>query len=411
MGISQKLLISGSKHDENKKHLAAEWHGKNTIKVQERPVPIITDPQDVILRVTSTAICGSDLHLYVGAMPGMKSGDVMGHEFMGVVEAVGPEVKTLKKGDRAVASFEMACGSCVYCKASFFSGCDRTNPSEEQESLYGHRSAGFHGYSAMTGGYEGGQAEYARVPLADINALKVPEGISDAKALFLSDILPTAWWATEMGEVGPDDIVAIWGAGPGCSALFSSYVMAAAVGILAAHCCHFKGAKKIIMVDSVPARLEFVKQKVPGCVTINFEEADKDGGIVKAIAQEVEHGPTVAIEAAGFHYAKSLSQKAQMALGLATDPSDMLNEMIQVGVYAGTCNQLNIGAFMEKGLTMRGGQTPVQKFWNHLLELVMSGKLTPDMVITHNLPLSEAAKGYDMFHKKEGNCIKVVLHP
>lgn len=398
------LSFTPTKHSESKTHKATEWQGKKTIQVNDHALPLLTDQHDVMLKITATAICGSDLHLYLNAMPGMKKGDVLGHEFMGVVEEVGSAVTKFKKGDRAVASFELGCGQCVFCKHDQFSSCDTTNPSTQQGDLYGDRTAGFHGYSHLTGGFDGGQAEHARVPFGDLNLIKVPSDLSDNQVLFLSDILATGWHATELGNVHDGDSVAIWGCGP--------------VGILAAQCAHIRGAKQIIMIDNQQYRLDFAKSKLSYLQLLNFDDT-KD--VVKSLKEMTGHGPDVCIEAVGFHYTKTLADKIQMALMLETDPASMLNEMIMackkrgrlsiVGVYAATVNGLNIGAFMEKGLSMAAGQTPVQAYWFKLLDLIKEGKLTPEMVITHELPLTEAAHGYKIFNDKTDNCVKVVLKP
>jgi threonine dehydrogenase-like Zn-dependent dehydrogenase len=393
------------KHDTSRKMLGAEWTGKQSITVNERDVPMVTDPQDAILKVTSTAICGSDLHMYTGAMPGMTKGDLLGHEFMGIVEDVGPEVKNFKKGDRVVACFDLGCGSCMYCSKGLHSSCDVTNPSETQEMLYGHRTAGIHGYSMLTGGWEGGQADYARVVFADTNLLKLPESDPDEKWLYLSDILPTAWHANVLAETGDGKTVAIWGAGP--------------VGILAAQCAFVRGSKRVIIIDRAQYRLERAKEVAPGVETINFGERKT----LDALHEMVPNGPDCSIEAVGFHYASSMLHKVEMALMLETDPSEILNEIIYatrkggnigiVGVYAGFCNHFNIGAFMEKGLRMGAGQTPVQAYWKELLQYIQEGKLKPHAVTSHIMPLKDAAKGYEIFNSKreEDRCTKVVLKP
>ncbi|GAQ85860.1 Sorbitol dehydrogenase [Klebsormidium nitens] len=392
------------KHDESRTMKAIAWMGKKSVHVSDKPVPLITDPHDAIIKVTATAICGSDLHIFVNAMPGMTKGDILGHEFMGIVQEVGPEVTKFKPGDKVVACFDLGCGQCFYCKRGLWSCCQVTNPSKEQEAMYGDRTAGMHGYSAMTGAYEGGQAEYARVIFADVNLLKVPNDAADEKYLFLSDILPTAWHATELGEVSEGDTVAIWGAGP--------------VGILAAHCAAARGAKRIIMVDNQTYRLDFATSKIPGLETVNFGEKK----VMETLKEMTGgHGPDVAIEAVGFHYCKSWTHAIETALMLETDPSEMLNEMIVsvrkggrisiVGVYAGFTNHFNIGAFMEKQLTMRGGQTPVQKYWHDLKTLIDKGVLDPTMVLTHTLPLDQGPEGYKIFNDKTDGCVKVVLKP
>jgi threonine dehydrogenase-like Zn-dependent dehydrogenase len=386
---------------------ALQWTGKRTMKVKDMPRPTITDPTDVVLRVTSSAICGSDLHLYLRAMPGMKSGDVLGHEFMGVVEEVGDQVQRFRRGERVLVAFDIACGGCFFCQHGYQSSCDRTNPSKVMEAMYGQNVSGVYGYSHLTGGYQGGQAEFVRVPLADANCLKVPDGLNDLDVLFLTDILPTAWHANEMGEVHEGDVVAIWGAGP--------------VGILAAHCAQYRKARRVILIDEVDYRLKHAQKVCPGVEVINFKEKATLQALKELCANEPGRAPDVCIEAVGFHYCKSWLHTIETALQLETDSGDMLNEIIVacrkggrisiVGVYAGFVNHFNIGAFMEKQMTMRGGQTPVQRYWPTLLPLVQSGALKPSIVITHVLPLEHGPKGYELFNDKRDNCVKVVLQP
>ncbi|KAL2649603.1 hypothetical protein R1flu_017731 [Riccia fluitans] len=393
------------KVDETRFMKALEWHGKKDVRVNaKRPMPLVTDPGDVVLQVTSTCICGSDLHLYLGNMLGMQSGDVLGHEFMGVVHDVGPDVKNLKKGDRVVACFDIACGQCYFCsKLHLFTCCDNTNPSKDMKDMYGDQTAGFFGYSHLTGGYPGGQAEYVRVPFADTNTLLVPENTPDEKLVFLSDIVPTAWHANELGEVGEGDNVAIWGCGP--------------VGMLTARFAQIRGAKEVILIDSVKYRLDCAKEKLPGVHTINFKEVK----VYDALRKIFPHGPDVGIDAVGMHYASSLIHKMQMMTMLETDTPEILNDIIfnvrkggrisVIGAYGGFTNHFNIGAFMEKSQTMRGGQTPVQKYWKYLLELIQEGKLDPTMVITHQKPLEDGPEMYKTFNEKIDHCMKVVLHP
>ncbi|EFJ47484.1 hypothetical protein VOLCADRAFT_101983 [Volvox carteri f. nagariensis] len=368
------------------------WEGPRSVVVEERPRPLITDPHDAVLRISSTAICGSDLHLYLGSAPGMQKGDILGHEFMGIVEAVGPEVRNVRPGDRVVACFDIACGSCRSCQRGAFSGCDVTNPSKDQEMLYGARTAGLFGYAHVTGGFEGGQADYVRVPFADNNLLHVPTDLTDDQVLFLSDIMSTAWFASELGEVGPGKTVAIWGAGP--------------VGILAAHSCQVRGADKTILIDAQQYRLDHAVSKIPDLITINFGKEK----VKEALERIVPGGPDVCVEAVGFHYCKSIAHAAMVKTMMETDTADILNELIYccrkggtiacVGVYVGLTNGFNIGAFMEKGLTLKAGQTPVQKYWHQLLDMVKTGKLDPTMVITHELPIEDAPHAYKMFNDK-----------
>ncbi|MCO5580249.1 hypothetical protein L7F22_034115 [Adiantum nelumboides] len=384
---------------------AAEWHGKQNVKLNDhRPTPVVTHPGDAILQVTSTCICGSDLHLYVGAMPGMSPGDILGHEFMGVIQDVGSDVKSFKKGDRVVACFDISCGNCFFCKKlNLFTCCEVTNPSKDIQGMYGDRTGGFFGYSHMTGGWPGGQAEYVRVPLADVNLLKVPDDMPDQKVVLLSDILPTAWHANELGEVGSGDHVAIWGAGP--------------VGILAAHVAKVRGADKVFLIDEFDYRLEHAKKKIPGLKTINFQKEK----VYDVLRRELPHGPDVGIDAVGMHYAKSPLNKLEIATGLETDTPEVLNDVVYnvrkggrvsvIGAYGGFTNHFNVGAFMEKSLTMRGGQTPCQRYWPTLLSMVRKGELDPTIVITHEGPLDQAAHLYKIFNEKEDGCIKVVMHP
>ncbi|KAG2440986.1 hypothetical protein HXX76_003839 [Chlamydomonas incerta] len=394
-----------SNKDPDRRMRAVTWHGPRQMVVEERPRPLITDPTDAVLRVTSSAVCGSDLHLYLGSAPGMQRGDVVGHEFMGFVEEVGPEVKHVKKGDRVVACFDIACGRCRSCSRGAFSGCDVTNSSKDQEMMYGARTAGLFGYAHVTGSYEGGQADFVRVPFggagADVNLLQVPSDIPDNKLLLLSDIMSTAWFATELGAVGPGTSVAIWGAGPG--------------GILAAHSAQVRGARDIVLIDNQQYRLDHAAARIPGLTTINFGKEK----VKPALERLFPGGPDVCIEAVGFHYCKSMAHAAMVKTLLETDTADILNELIYccrkggtiacIGVYVGLVNGFNIGAFMEKGLTLKAGQTPVQKYWGQLLEMVKSGKLDPTMVITHELPIEDAPRAYKIFNDKTDGCIKVVL--
>ncbi|GAB5036858.1 Hypothetical protein NocV09_05100270 [Nannochloropsis oceanica] len=393
---------------------AVTWQGARDIRVVEVDRPALAHPQDVILRVTSTAICGSDLHLYTGNFPksSMAKGDILGHEFMGIVHEIGEDVKGYKPGDRVVCSFDIACGHCHSCHHQLFSLCDMSNDSTAQEALYGDKSGGYFGYSHLTGGWAGGQADYVRVPFAEQNLLKVPENHArhtDLDVLLLSDVLGTAWHACEMGEVKEGDTVAIWGAGP--------------VGMLAAQCAQHRGAAKVILIDQELYRLEFAEHRLNPrtLVTLNGRQLKQQNcGVAKAVREILPHGPDVAIECVGFHYASTFLHRAEMTLGLETDPADMMNEIFTtvrkggrvsvVGVYVGHVNHFNFGCFMEKGLTMKAGQTPVQRYWKMLLEKVEKKELDPRVIITHELPLEEAAKAYQIFNNKENGCVKVVLH-
>jgi len=378
------------------------WAGKKDIKYVDKPRPMINDPRDILLKITATTICGSDLHLYSGSMLAMHDGDILGHEFMGIVEEVGSEVTKVHKGDRVVVAFDIACGTCDYCKREEYTGCDTTNPSKLMEAMYGHRTAALYGYSHLTGGVPGGQAEWVRVPFADVNCLIVPKHLPDEKVLYLSDVIPTAYHAAEMGEVKEGDTVAIWGLGP--------------IGLMTALWCQIRKAKRVIGIDWVPERLRLAQTHLK-METINLKEED----VCKALERMVPGGVDVAIEAAGFEYAKTLKHKIEIAVGLETDTADILTECITsvrkfghvsiIGVYSGFTNHFPIGAMMEKGLTVRGGQSPTQKYWEMCLKKIESAELDPTFIITHKLPLSEGPEAYRKFYEKEQGMIKVLLRP
>uniref|UniRef100_A0A7I4C4Q5 Enoyl reductase (ER) domain-containing protein n=2 Tax=Physcomitrium patens TaxID=3218 RepID=A0A7I4C4Q5_PHYPA len=390
------------RQDENLTMRAVEFHAKmqtfKDMRVFERPKCSVTDPADVVLKVTTTFICGSDLHMYCGYMPGMKSGDVVGHEFMGIIDEVGPGVKNFKKGDRVVASALIACFNCWACKEQSFSLCETTNPSKETSVACGDRTGGIYGYCHLTGGYDGGQAEYVRVPMADNNLLLVPDGLKDEQVIFLSDILPTGWHANELARVGEGDNVAIWGCGP--------------VGMMAATSAFNRGANRVVVIDSQQYRLDFLKSNLPKVETINRN----DKKVYSALRDLFPHGPDVAIEAAGFHYVPNPLHKVEVAVGMETYTSEIINELIYcvrkggrigiVGDYITYCNHFNLGAFMEKGLTMAAGQVYIHKYWPTLLSKIESGEIDPSFVITHTLPLGEAPKGYQIFDDKVEGCVK-----
>jgi len=379
---------------------ALEWHGNKKVTVANKPRPLVTEPKDAIIQITSTTICGSDLHLYHHEFSGLKGGDVLGHEFMGTVEAVGDQVKNLKPGDRVVVSAVIADGTCTFCQKGEFSLCESTNPSKEMEALYGDRIAGIFGYSHLLGGYDGGQAEFARVPYADVNCLKVPEKLRDEQVLFLSDIACTGWHANVLGEVKEGDTVAIWGLGP--------------VGMMAAMWAKFRGAKRVIGIDNIPDRLFTASTKL-GIETINFNETNP----VHKLKEMIHNGPDVCIDAVGFRYSKGLLHSVQRAVRLETDTPEVLTECIMsckkggivsiVGDYYSLSNGFPIGAAMEKGLTMRGSQVYVQKYWKELLGHIESGKVDPTFVISHHMPLEKADEAYEMFDKKEA--LKIILKP
>jgi threonine dehydrogenase-like Zn-dependent dehydrogenase len=381
---------------------ALTWHSKKHLQVIDVPRPLVTDQTDVVIKITATTICGSDLHLYQGSMPNLKDGDILGHECMGIVQDVGSEVQKIKKGQRVVVSFDIACGSCNFCQREEYTGCNRTNPSKLEREMYGHPTAGFFGYSHLTGGIPGGQAEYVRVPFADMNCLPVPDEVPDDKALYLSDIIPTSYHGAEMGGVKQGSTVAIWGLGP--------------VGLLCARWCQLRGAARIVGIDRVEERLR-VANTVLGIETIDFGKQD----VVKTIQTMFPEGVDVGIECAGFDYAKTLTHKLEMAVGLETDTADMFNEMFKcvrpfgnvsvIGVYSGYANHFPVGAMMEKAFTIRGGQTPVQKYWRMALEKVRSGEFDPSFVVTHKGYLSDAPEWYKKFNEKADGVIKVFLRP
>lgn len=386
--------------DEEIKMKAVEWHGTQDVRYVDRPKPLITDPHDCVLRVTTTTICGSDLHFYYNLVEGMEKGDVIGHEFMGIVDEVGQSVEDIKPGDRVVVSAIIACGRCWYCKNQYFSCCDTTNPSAKMEEMYGHRTAGLFGYSHLCGGFDGGQAEYVRVPFADVNCLKVPDNLPDEKVLFLSDIVCTGFHATELAKVKEGDTVAIWGCGP--------------VGLMTIAWCKFKKAKKIIAIDNIPYRLK--KADELGACVINFDDRD----VLQTIKEMIPMGPDIGIECAGFRFPKTLSHRIQRALKVESDSMDILKEIIMavrkcgtisiVGDYFAYGNQFPIGAFMEKGLSMTGSQVFVQKYWKEILHYISTGEFDPTFVITHHLPLEDIQQAYKIFANNEEDSLKVLLH-
>jgi len=332
-------------------------------------------------------------------MSGLQKGDILGHEGMGIVDAVGDQVKDFKKGDRVVISAVIACGQCYYCKNQMFSCCDNTNPSMEMEALYGHRTSGLFGYSHITGGYEGCQAEYVRVPIGDMNLLKVPSHLKDEQVLFLSDIACTGFHATELGKVKEGQTVAIWECGP--------------VGLMAVMWSKFKKAGRVIAIDAEPYRLEMARKL--GAEILNFGEKET----TTALREMCPGGPDVCIEAVGFRFPKTLSHKFQRLIRAETDTPDILSECIMtcrkgghisiIGDYYAYANRFPIGALMEKSLHVAGGQVFIQKYWKQLLEYIESGKVDLTWAVTHRLPIDQASEGYRLFDQHEDNVLKVVL--
>ena len=385
------------------------WHGKGDMRVDSVPDPKIEHPGDAIVRITATAICGSDLHLYDGYMPGMEAGDIIGHEPMGEVVEVGAAVGNLKVGDRVVVPFTISCGTCFFCERSEFSLCDKTNrDAEKAREAMGHAPAGLFGFSHLLGGFPGGQAEYLQVPHADVGPIKVESDLPDEKVLFLSDIFPTGYMAAENAQIEPGDTVAVWGCGP--------------VGQFAIQSCWMFGAGRVIAIDRVPERLELARL-AGKAETINFDEEK-----VYDRLQEMTggRGPDRCIDAVGCeaHGAGSFDavlDKAKAALHLATDRAHVLREAILCcrkggtlsvpGVYVGMLDNIPIGALMNKGLTLKAGQTHVQRYLAPLLEKIEAGEIDPSFVITHREKLADAPAAYETFRAKKDGCIKVVLTP
>jgi threonine dehydrogenase-like Zn-dependent dehydrogenase len=388
---------------------ALTWHGKHDVRVDTVPDPEIVNPRDCIIKITSTAICGSDLHLYDHTIPTMKAGDVLGHEFMGEVVEVGSANKNLKIGQRVVVPFVIACGQCFFCKQQQFAACDNSNPAETadmSEFLYGYPMTGAFGYSHLTGGYAGGQAEYVRVPYSDVGPIVIPDGIEDDKVLFLSDILPTGWMAAVNCDIKPQETVAVWGCGP--------------VGLFAIQSAFALGAHRVIAIDHYPHRLDLAKSM--GAEVINFEEVDVREALVEMTGGI---GPDACIDAVGMEShgmsADSVMDKVKAAVKLETDQTHGLRQVIIAcrkggrvsipGVYGGVTDKFPIGALMEKGLSVKSGQTHVQKYMPDLLKLIMDGKLDTTFLISHRMSLEEAPRGYKMFKEQQNEVTKVVLKP
>lgn len=384
------------------------WHSAHDVRVETVPDPKILNPRDAIIKITSTAICGSDLHLYEGNIPTMESGDILGHEFMGEVVETGKEVKNIKKGDRVVVPFSIACGGCFFCQKDLWSLCDNSNPNAWMaEKLYGHSPSGLFGYSHLLGGYAGGQAEYARVPYADVGPLKVPDGLEDDKVLFLTDIFPTGYMAAENADIEPGDTVAVWGCGP--------------VGQFAIRSAYMLGAARVIAIDRFPERLKMAKEQ-GNAEVINYEEIDPGEALKEMTGGR---GPDRCIDAVGMEAhgtdAMAAYDQVKQGLKLETGKPTVLRQAIVAcrkggtvsipGVYGGFVDKIPLGAVVNKALTLRSGQTHVQKYLQPLLDRIQQGEIDPSFVISHHLSLDNAPKGYKMFRNKEDNCTKVVLKP
>jgi threonine dehydrogenase-like Zn-dependent dehydrogenase len=388
---------------------ALVWHGKEDVRYDTVSDPEIEEPRDAIIKVTSCAICGSDLHLYHNFIPAMLPGDVLGHETMGIVEEVGSGVSNLKKGDRVVIPFTIVCGECDQCRAGNFSVCQRTNRKKDlADKVFGHSTAGLFGYTHLTGGYAGGQAEYLRVPFADTTHIKVPDGIPDESLLFLSDIFPTGWQAAAQADILPGDTVAVWGCGP--------------VGQMAIRSAILMGAEQVIAIDFLPERLSMAE--AAGAITINFQEESVLERLNELTGGE---GPHRCIDAVGMESHITIKQPDTLydrmkQIGLAeNDRPHVLREMIYacrpagvisiIGVYSGLVDKIPIGIAMNKGLTFRMAQCHVPRWTDDLLHRIEDGQIDPSFVITHKVPLSDGPEMYRTFRDKQDSCIKVMLQP
>jgi threonine dehydrogenase-like Zn-dependent dehydrogenase len=383
------------------------WFGPNDVRVETVPDPVILNPRDAIVRVTSTAICGSDLHLFDGYIPSMRPGDILGHEFMGEVVEVGPGVANLRVGDRVVVPFPISCGSCWFCRNGLFSACDNSNPNAwEAEQLWGYSPAGIFGYSHLVGGYAGGQAEYVRVPFADVGPLVVPDNLTDDQVLFLTDVYPTGYMAAESCGIEADDVVAVWGCGP--------------VGQFAIASAKLLGAGRVIAIDLVPERLRLAASQ--GVETIDAAAVD--------VVDELKfmtggRGPDACIDAVGLEaHGKGLTgfyDKVKQSTRMQTDRPFVLREVIQAcrkggtvsipGVYGGFADKIPVGALMNKGLTIKTGQTHVHRYLGPLLETIADGKIDPSFIITHRGTLDDAPAFYKQFRDKQDGCVKCVMSP
>ena len=384
---------------------ALTYHGSHDVRVDTVPDPVIHEPDDILLKITATAICGSDLHLYRGKIPELKDGDILGHEFMGVIVDAGSEVTKLRKGDRVVVPFVIACGHCFFCERQLFSACETTNP--DRGAILNKKTirsgAALFGFSHLYGGVPGGQAEYVRVPKANVGPIKIPDTLADEQVLFLSDILPTGYQAIVNADVGPGSSIAIFGAGP--------------VGLMTAACARMLGVEKIFLVDHHPYRLEFARQTYE-VFPINFDEVDPAEVIIENTGFR---GVDAVIDAVGFEAKGSALETVMTNLKIESSSGQALRQCIAAvrrggtvsvpGVYAGFIHGFLFGDAFEKGLTFKMGQTHVQRFLPELLGYIEAGKLNPNVIISHRLPLAEAALGYRIFDKKEEDCRKVVLIP
>ena len=384
------------------------WHGKRDVRIEQVPDPAILNPGDAIIKVTSTAICGSDLHLYNGVVPTMEQGDILGHEFMGEVVEVGSAVRKLKVGERVVVPFPIACGRCFFCEQQLYSVCENSNPNAYMaEKMWGHSGAGIFGYSHLTGGYAGGQAEYVRVPFADVGPIKVPDELKDEQVLFLSDILPTGYMAAEACAIAPGQVVAVWGCGP--------------VGQFAIQSAFLLGAERVIAIDHYPERLRMARE-LSGAETLHFDAVDVPDALREMTGGR---GPDACIDAVGMEAHGSgvsyIYDRLKQTMKLESDRPTALREALMAcrnggvvsvpGVYGGFSDKIPFGSIMNRSLTIKTGQTHVQRYMQPLLERIQRGELDPGAIISHHLTLDEAPHGYEIFQKKQEQCLKVVLHP
>jgi threonine dehydrogenase-like Zn-dependent dehydrogenase len=384
------------------------WHGATDVRVEDVPDPRILNPRDAIIKITASTICGSDLHIYDGYIPSMKSGDIIGHEFMGEVVEIGREVKKLQRGDRVVVSSIIGCGQCQYCSGQQWSLCDNSNQNGGlQEPIFGFGTAAIFGYSHLFGGYAGAQAQYIRVPFADYGAVKVPDGISDAQALPISDAFPTGYMGADLCDIKPDDTVAVWGCGP--------------VGLFAIKSAYLMGAAKVIGIDRVPERLKLAKEQCNAEI-INYEEVDAGEALSEMTGG---NGPDACIDAVGLEAhgvgPVGFYDEVKQTLRLETDRPHILRQMIVacrkggvisvMGVYGGFVDKMPMGAAFNKGLTIKMGQMHGQRYMPKLIDHVLKGDVDPSFVFTHELPLTEAKYAYEIFKHKRDNCVKVLLRP
>lgn len=387
---------------------ALTWYGKHDVRIETVDDPEILNPRDAIIKVSSTAICGSDLHLYDGYIPTMQAGDILGHEFMGEVVEVGPG-SDLTIGQRVVVPFTISCGSCYHCGKQQFSACDNGLPADNQDiaqQIYGQPMSGLFGYSHMTGGYSGGQAEYVRVPFSDVGPIVIPDGVDDERVLFLSDILPTGWMAAENADIEPGDTVAVWGCGP--------------VGLFAVQAAFLMGAERVIAIDHFPRRLALAARF--GAETVNFEESRTYDALM---AMTGGIGPDACIDAVGLEahglFVDNVIDQIKASTFLGTDRAHAIRQAIVAcrkggrvsmsAVYGGLVDKFPLGAFMEKGLTLKTGQTHVQRYLPGLLSAVLEGKIDTTFLISHRMPLERAVEAYRLFHDEQNEATKIVLKP